>query len=114
MCSCTTSSPTSWEWQVKPSFAPSWRGERDAATLARLRDRRIKAEEAEVAAAVQGHWRDEHVFALKQALALIDTYAVQITECDGKLQHLLANLRGHELPEDGLGAPKRGTPAKNS
>jgi hypothetical protein len=36
-------------------------GERDGATLARLRDRRIKAEEAEIAAALQGNWRDEHL-----------------------------------------------------
>lgn len=86
-------------------------GERDAATLAKLRDRRIKVDEAEVAAALQGNWRDEHLFALKQALALIDTYTAQITECDGKLQHLLGALKGHELPEAGLRAPKRGTPA---
>lgn len=89
-------------------------GERDAATLAKLRDRRIKANEAEVAAALQGNWRDEHLFALKQALALIDSYAAQITECDGKLQQLLGALKGHALPEAGLGTPKRGTPAKNS
>ena len=89
-------------------------GERDAATLARLRDRRIKAHEAEVAAALQGHWRDEHLFALRHALALIDTYAVQIVECDDKLQQLLIKLKGHELPENGWGAPKRGTLAKNS
>jgi transposase len=82
--------------------------------LAKLRGRRIKADEAEVAAALQGNWREEHLFALKQALALIDAYAAQITECDGKLQHLLGALKGHELPEAGLGAPKRGTPAKNS
>ena len=89
-------------------------GERDAATLAKLRDRRIKANEAEVAAALQGNWRDEHLFALKQALALIDAYAAQITECDGKLQLLLGALKGHALPEVGLGTPKRSTPAKNS
>ena len=89
-------------------------GERDAATLARLRDRRIKADQSEVAAALQGNWRDEHLFTLKQALALIDTYAAQITECDGKLQQLLGALKGHALPEVGLGTPKRGTPAKNS
>ena len=52
-------------------------GERDAATLAKLRDRRIKADEAEVAAALQGNWREEHLFALKQTLALIDAYAAQ-------------------------------------
>ena len=89
-------------------------GERDAATLAKLRDRRIKADETEVAAALQGNWRDEHLFALKQALGLIDAYAAQITECDGKLQQLLGALKGHALPEVGLGTPKRGTPAKNS
>nr|WP_319563423.1 IS110 family transposase [uncultured Rhodoferax sp.] len=89
-------------------------GERDAATLAKLRDRRIKADEAEVAAALQGNWRDEHLFALKQALALIDAYAAQITECDGKLQQLLGVLKGHALPEAGLGTPKRSTSAKNS
>jgi transposase len=89
-------------------------GVRDGATLARLRDRRIKAEEGEIAAALQGNWRDEHLFALKQALALIDTYTAQITECDGKVQQLLGALKGHELPAAGLGPPKRGTPAKNS
>lgn len=89
-------------------------GERDAATLAKLRDRRIKADEAEVAAALQGNWRDEHLFALKQALTLIDTYTAQITECDGKLHQLLAALKGHELPQGGLGAPKRSTPPRNS
>ena len=89
-------------------------GERDATTLAKLRDRRIKAEETEVSAALQGNWRDEHLFTLKQALALIDAYTAQIAECDGKLQQLLVALKGHELPQDGLGTPKRGTPAKNS
>lgn len=43
-----------------------------------------------------------------------DAYAAQITECDGKLQQWLGALKGHALPEVGLGTPKRGTPAKNS
>lgn len=89
-------------------------GERDAATLTKLRDRRIMADEAEVTAALQGNWRDEHLFTLKQALALIDAYSLQISECDRKLQQLLGVLKEHELPEVGLGAPKRSTPARNS
>ena len=89
-------------------------GERDAATLAKLRDRRIKANAAEVAASLKGHWRDEHLFALKQALALIDAYAEQITQCDGELQRLLGALKAHEVPDGGLGTPKRGTPARNA
>ena len=89
-------------------------GERDAATLAKLRDRRIKANEAEVTASLRGNWREEHLFALKQALALIDAYAEQIAQCDGELQRLLEALKGHDLPSAGLGAPKRGTPARNT
>jgi transposase len=89
-------------------------GERDAATLARLRDRRIKADEAQVAAALHGHWREEHLFTLKQALALIDSYAAQVAECDDKLQQLLAALKGHELPPEGLSTHKRSAQTRNS
>lgn len=54
-----------------------------------------------VAAALQGNWRDEQLFALKQALALIDVYATQITECDAKLQQLLGAVNEHELLQVG-------------
>lgn len=90
------------------------KGERDAATLAKLRDRRIKANEAEVRASLRGNWREEHLFALKQALALIDAYAEQIEQCDGELQRLLGALKEHELPSGGLGASKRSAPARNT
>jgi transposase len=89
-------------------------GERDPLVLARLRDRRIRANEAEVAASLQGHWREEHLFSLKQALALIDAYAEQIKGCDAELARLLAGLKDHEPPEQGLGTPKRKTPARNA
>ena len=89
-------------------------GERDPAVLARLRDRRIRANEAEVAASLQGHWREEHLFSLKQALALIDAYGEQLAQCDAELERLLAALKDHELPEQGLGQPKRKTPARNA
>ena len=39
-------------------------GERDPAVLATHRDRRCHASEAEIAAALAGNWREEHVFAL--------------------------------------------------
>ena len=89
-------------------------GERDTSVLAAMRDRRIKAPEADIAASLQGNWRDEHLFACKQALALIDAYANQIAQCDTEPQRRLGALKMHELPDDGLGAPKRGTPARNS
>lgn len=45
-------------------------GERDPAVLATHRDRRCHASEEEIAAALAGNWREEHVFALGQALEL--------------------------------------------
>jgi transposase len=45
-------------------------GERDPQVLARLRHGRCQRSEAEIAKALSGHYRPEHVFALKQALAL--------------------------------------------
>jgi transposase len=55
-------------------------GERDTAVLAAMRDRRIKTDASKIAASLQGNWRDEHLFAAKQALALFDAYAGQITQ----------------------------------
>ena len=46
-------------------------GERDPAVLATHRDRRCHASEAEIVAALAGNWREEHVFALGPALALL-------------------------------------------
>ena len=58
------------------------RGERDPRRLARLRDRRIKADEATIARSLQGHWRKEHIFELTQALELYRFYQGKIAECD--------------------------------
>ena len=43
-------------------------GERDGQALAALRNGRIRASGEEIAKSLQGTWRHEHLFALKQAL----------------------------------------------
>ena len=60
-------------------------GERDAAVLAKFRDRRCKADEATITASLRGNWRDEHVFALQQALARYDMLHGQIEECEARI-----------------------------
>ena len=77
-------------------------GERDAQVLAAYRDRRIKADEAEIAKSLQGNWRAEHLFALKQALAVFDFCGVQLTECDVEIERRLKALHRHE------GSPAKG------
>jgi transposase len=57
-------------------------GERDPVQLARCRDPRCVSSTEEIAKALTGHYRPEHVFALTPALALYDTYTAQVRECD--------------------------------
>jgi transposase len=57
-----------------------------------MKNARIRASEEEIAKSLQGNWREEHLFVLKQAMALYDAYGAQLTECDAKLQSMLAAL----------------------
>ena len=56
-------------------------GERDPRRLAALRDGRIRASGERIAAALQGTWREEHLFALTQAMQRFDFLTEQIETC---------------------------------
>ena len=62
------------------------RGERNPRRLARLRDPRTKADEATIAKSLRGHWRQEHIFELSQALELYRVYQAKIAECDREIE----------------------------
>jgi len=64
-------------------------GERDAATLARMRDWRVKRTEVEMIKALTGNYRSEHVFALKQALAAYDFHQGQLAELDVEIERCM-------------------------
>jgi transposase len=67
-------------------------GHRDPQALARHRDYRCRASEAEIVAALTGNYRPEHVFVLQQNLELFDTYQHQLTTCDVAIEAQLARL----------------------
>jgi len=67
-------------------------GERDPKRLAAMRDVRTKADEETIAKALEGDYRAEHVFALKQSLELFDTYQKQIQACDHQVAAHLSRL----------------------
>lgn len=71
-------------------------GERDPAKLAAFRDCRIQASEEDIQRALVGNWREEHLFALKQAVSMYDSYQEHLAECDAKLAGLMARLERHE------------------
>ena len=83
-------------------------GERDGAKLAALKNSRIHASHAEIAASLQGNWRAEHLFALKQALDAFDFCGTQLAQCDAEIDLQLMRLHAHDgEPAKGK---KRGRP----
>ena len=76
-------------------------GQRDPVKLAHLRDPRCKNPIETIARALEGNWREEHLFALRQAVALFDTYQVQIAACDARTEaylHTFASRTENPLP----------------
>ena len=62
------------------------RGERNPRKLAKLRDYRTKKKKKKIARSLRGHWREEHIFELTQALELYRTYQRKIEECDQEIE----------------------------
>jgi hypothetical protein len=67
-------------------------GERRPDKLAELRDGRCRNDEATIAKALQGNWRAEHLFALRQAVELYDVYQEKIAACDCELEAKLGTF----------------------
>jgi transposase len=67
-------------------------GERDPTVLAAFRDSRCKNDAATIARALEGTWRDEHLFELSQARELYRAYQIKVTECDQRIEQTLAKL----------------------
>ena len=68
-------------------------GVRDPKMLASLREPGCKKSEEEIGKALTGTWREEHLFVLKQAVALYDFYTQQILECDEEIERVYALTR---------------------
>lgn len=82
-------------------------GERCPDTLAAMRDVRCKESLETIRSALVGNYQPEHLFALKQALALYDFYQRCIAECDVEIERSVARLNvGKAMPEAPLPKPK--------
>ena len=93
-------------------------GERDPGRLASLRGKRIKASADTIAASLQGTWREEHLFALEQAMQRYDFLEQQIADCEARIMAEIEHLIPPDDPtEDSTpnGAPSDGSsgPASN-
>ena len=76
-------------------------GERDPERLTSFRDSRIKASVDTLAASLQGTWRDEHLFALEQAMQRYDFLELQIEACEARIMAEIEQLTPTDDPPDG-------------
>ena len=77
------------------------RGQRDPQQLAKLRDYRVAASEAEIAHSLEGNWREDVLFELQQVVDAYDFHQKQIAACDVQLQKYLSALAVHSGPGAG-------------
>lgn len=80
-------------------------GERDPQALAALRNYRCQKAEEEIALALTGTWRAEHLFVLTQALALFDFYTAQLRACDEHIEQAFAVIKPSFEAPSALAAP---------
>jgi transposase len=89
------------------------RGTRDPQELAKYRNEHCQCTPAEMARALQGNWREEHLFALRQALKTYEHLRKQLAECDDCIKKYLKTLAdksgGAVLPQKTPRRPSKAT-----
>ena len=91
-------------------------GERNPETLAALREPGCKHSVAEIAKALTGTWRAEHLYVLKQSLEIYDFYSEQITACNSEIERHYSVTRPDWEPGElaGWQAKKKNSHSKNA
>lgn len=74
-------------------------GERDPAALARHRNYRCKQSEADIARALHGDWKPEHLFTLRQSLAAWRYHQSLAAECQAEMARQMQALAAQSTAE---------------
>jgi transposase len=82
------------------------KGERDPQQLAKLRDKRCKKTEPEMAEQLSGHWREDHLFSLEQALKVFDSLQERMADYDRKILQQLEAMTEPDRRDQPVPAPK--------
>lgn len=87
-------------------------GERDAHRLAAHRDPRCRRSEADIADQLTGHWREDHLFSLAQALKMHEAIAARIDEYDREILRYLQQMTPPDRRDTPAPPPTRPSKAK--
>lgn len=87
-------------------------GERDPRQLATLRDPRCRKSETEIAEQLTGHWREDHLFSLRQALKMYDAITETMAAYEREILHQLETMARAESRDDQAPPPSKPGKAK--
>lgn len=87
-------------------------GERNAQELANFRDKRCRVDARVLAGSLEGHYREEHLFALRQSVDAYDFHQQQLKSCDAAIEEHLGRIDGGH--GDGQDVPPASKPRGNS
>ena len=88
-------------------------GERDPRQLAEFRDPRVKASKEVIAKSLQGNWRIELLFVLKQEFESYQGFQKKIAECDEKLYEQMQKMEEKADPKTLPECPRNKRPRGN-
>ncbi|HEX2396392.1 MAG TPA: IS110 family transposase [Bacteroidales bacterium] len=88
-------------------------GERNPTILAQLTDIHVKKSKDEIIKSLQGNWRDENLFELKQSYELFLIFKEKINECDFQIQKVLEKIQNSSDLPKGSSNKIRGVYNKN-
>ena len=88
-------------------------GERDPQCLASFRHRRVKASADTIAASLEGTWREEHLFALEQAMLRYDFFEQQIEDCEARIAAQIDDLTPPDGSADDATSRRNATPGSD-
>jgi transposase len=86
-------------------------GERDPQVLAQYKDPRIRASKEKLIKSLEGNWREEQIFNLKQAYDHHFFLQGQLAECDKECERLVEDMSDDDIPKKEI---KSGRKTKNS
>jgi transposase len=86
-------------------------GERDRYKLSELADPRVKASKEDIAKSLEGNWRPELLFVLRQQMQTYRAYQKRIEECDEAIEAHLKTMEDQAEPGSKPQTPKAGKKA---
>jgi transposase len=100
-------------WTGQAIIQAILKGERDPRELAKLRDPRIQASTQQIVRSLEGNWRAELLFVLKQEYDSYQGLQRQIQECDQELSKHFQTMRQKGNPEELEAVPRNKRPHGN-